>query len=135
MLQFLKENSLTSSMQALQDESQVALNTVDNVELFLGDVQNGRWDAVMSVVATLKLPSGFFDEIKYRERRALRPVRFRVLPRLANDAPQELRICLEALGDGNCSQVRRDLVGRHRATQYVRLEGLREEASEGEGVG
>ena len=56
MLQFLKEQSLTGAMQALQEESQVALNTVDNVDSFLADVQQGRWDAVMPVVATLRLP-------------------------------------------------------------------------------
>ena len=56
MLQFLKENSLTRTLQVLQEEAGVALNTVDNVESFVSDVQNGRWDSVMAVVATLKLP-------------------------------------------------------------------------------
>ena len=56
VLQFLKENSLTSSLQALQDEAQVALNTVDNIDTFISDIQHGHWDAVMSVVSTLKLP-------------------------------------------------------------------------------
>ena len=63
VLQFLKENSLTSAMQALQEESQVALNTVDNVDSFLADLQNGRWDAVMSVVATLRLPFPLLAEL------------------------------------------------------------------------
>ena len=54
--QFLKENSLHATLHALQEESQVALNTVENVEAFVADVQHGRWDAVMAVVATLKLP-------------------------------------------------------------------------------
>lgn len=56
VLQFLKENSLTTSLQALQEEAQIPLNTVDNLDSFLADVQQGHWDAVMSVVATLKLP-------------------------------------------------------------------------------
>ena len=56
VLQFLKENSLTQSLQVLQEESQVALNIVDNVEALVSDVQQGRWDAVMATVSTLKLP-------------------------------------------------------------------------------
>ena len=42
VLQFLKENSLTQSLQVLQEESQVALNIVDNVEALVSDVQQGR---------------------------------------------------------------------------------------------
>ena len=41
VLQFLKENGLTNAMLALQDESQVALNTVDNLDTFVHDVQQG----------------------------------------------------------------------------------------------
>ena len=63
VLQFLKESSLTRTLQTLQDESQVALNTVDNVDSFLSDVQNGNWDAVMSVVSTLKLPFLLLAEV------------------------------------------------------------------------
>ena len=55
-LQFLKENSLHRSLQTLQDEANVALNTVDNVEALVADVQHGHWEAVMTTVATLKLP-------------------------------------------------------------------------------
>ena len=43
VLQFLKENNLTGAMQALQKESGVTLNTVDNVENFAKDIRNGRW--------------------------------------------------------------------------------------------
>ena len=43
VLQFLKENNLTDAMQALQKESGVTLNTVDNVENFAKDIRNGRW--------------------------------------------------------------------------------------------
>ncbi len=56
ILQFLKENNLQSSMQLLQRESGVTLNTVDNVESFLNDIRNGRWNQVLTQVATLKLP-------------------------------------------------------------------------------
>jgi WD40 repeat-containing protein SMU1 len=63
VMQFLKENSLTSSLQALQEETQVTLNSVDSVDRFLEDVQEGRWDAVMSVVSTLKLPFALLADI------------------------------------------------------------------------
>ena len=63
VLQFLKENSLTASLQALQDESQVALNTVENLDGLVADVQQGRWDAVMSTIATLKLSPKLLEEL------------------------------------------------------------------------
>ena len=63
VLQFLKENSLTASLQALQDESQVALNTVENLDGLVADVQQGRWDAVMSTIATLKLSPRLLEEL------------------------------------------------------------------------
>lgn len=57
LLQFLKETSLTRTLQTLQNESHVALNTVDNVDAFITDVQQGNWESVLTVVATLRLPS------------------------------------------------------------------------------
>ena len=63
VLQFLKENSLLRSMQALQEESQVSLNTVDNLDAFIADVQKGHWPAVMEVVATLKLPAAVLSNL------------------------------------------------------------------------
>ena len=63
VLQFLKENSLTASLQTLQDESQVALNTVENLDGLVADVQQGRWDAVMSTIATLKLSPKLLEEL------------------------------------------------------------------------
>eukprot|EP00958_Prasinococcus_capsulatus_P003531 scaffold323_cov414-Prasinococcus_capsulatus_cf.AAC.13 len=63
LLQFCKENSLTQTFQTLQDECQVSLNTVDNYETFMGDINNGRWDAVLSQVATLKLPRSKLEDL------------------------------------------------------------------------
>ena len=63
VMQFLKENSLMKSLQVLQEESQVALNAVDSVDSFVADVQHGRWDAVMAVVATLKLPGPLLTDL------------------------------------------------------------------------
>eukprot|EP00823_Brevimastigomonas_motovehiculus_P005745 TRINITY_DN428_c1_g1_i1.p1 TRINITY_DN428_c1_g1~~TRINITY_DN428_c1_g1_i1.p1 ORF type:complete len:566 (-),score=146.41 TRINITY_DN428_c1_g1_i1:243-1940(-) len=57
VLQFLKENGLMATARTLQDESQVTLNTVDDVEKFALDVLHGRWDAVLEVTSNLRLPS------------------------------------------------------------------------------
>ena len=56
MLQFMKENNLSNSMRELQLESDVTLNTVDNLETFLADIHKGHWDSVTSQVSSLKLP-------------------------------------------------------------------------------
>mmetsp|Transcript_27629 Transcript_27629/g.57457 ORF Transcript_27629/g.57457 Transcript_27629/m.57457 type:complete len:512 (-) Transcript_27629:268-1803(-) len=56
MLQFCKENGLKDSLKSLQQESQVALNTVESVEGFLSDVQAGNWDAVLTACQSLQLP-------------------------------------------------------------------------------
>ncbi|KAG8465705.1 hypothetical protein KFE25_003012 [Diacronema lutheri] len=56
LLQFLQENGLTSTYAALQEEAQVSLNAVESVDAFARDVREGRWDAVLQVVATLALP-------------------------------------------------------------------------------
>ncbi|KAH3762477.1 Guanine nucleotide-binding protein, beta subunit [Pelomyxa schiedti] len=57
ILQFLKENNLLTAMRALQTESQVMLNTVDNLDAFVSDIKNGHWDSVLQATSTLKLPS------------------------------------------------------------------------------
>jgi WD40 repeat-containing protein SMU1 len=56
ILQFLKENNLISSMKQLQHESGVALNTVDNLDIFVSDIRHGKWDAVLYSIVLLKLP-------------------------------------------------------------------------------
>lgn len=57
IMQFLKENNLLTTLRALQDESQVTLNTVDNVDRFGLDILHGRWDSVLEVTSTLRLPT------------------------------------------------------------------------------
>ena len=56
ILQFLKENSLTNTMRELQLETDVTLNTVDNLEHFRSDILAGRWESVINQVSSLKLP-------------------------------------------------------------------------------
>jgi WD40 repeat-containing protein SMU1 len=56
VLQFLKEHNLNDSMQSLQRESGITLNTVDNIDHFANDIRNGKWDSVLNQTAALKLP-------------------------------------------------------------------------------
>eukprot|EP00897_Mesotaenium_endlicherianum_P010815 jgi/Mesen1/9762/ME000007S09821 len=60
---FCKENSLNQTFQALQSECQVSLNTVDSLESFVTDVNNGRWDVVLPQVAQLKLPRKKLEDL------------------------------------------------------------------------
>ncbi|KAF4349683.1 hypothetical protein F8388_019643 [Cannabis sativa] len=63
MLQFCKENSLHQTFQTLENECQICLNTVDNMETFVGDINNGRWDVILPQIAQLKLPKNKLEDL------------------------------------------------------------------------
>ncbi|OAD78498.1 hypothetical protein PHYBLDRAFT_176837 [Phycomyces blakesleeanus NRRL 1555(-)] len=56
ILQFLRENNLHRTLQALEDESSVTLNTVDSKEGLMNDIKNGKWDVVLKQIISLSIP-------------------------------------------------------------------------------
>ncbi|KAI7894299.1 WD40-repeat-containing domain protein [Mucor mucedo] len=55
VLQFLRENNLIQSLSALEKESNLYLNTVENKQKFLQDILDGRWDIILKQAQHLGL--------------------------------------------------------------------------------
>ncbi|KAJ1937869.1 Serine/threonine-protein kinase smu1, partial [Linderina macrospora] len=56
--QFLKEHNLKRTLDVLQSESSIRLNTIDNIDIFKSNILKGRWDIVLSSVVQANIEPG-----------------------------------------------------------------------------
>jgi WD40 repeat-containing protein SMU1 len=67
--QYLKENGLYKSLRALEEESNIKLNSVDNIEEFKNNILKGKWDLVLRTIFGLDIEIGklinLYEQIIY----------------------------------------------------------------------
>ncbi|KAJ2095982.1 hypothetical protein GGI09_004599 [Coemansia sp. S100] len=56
--QFLKEHNLQKTLETLQKETGISINTVDNVDTFKSDIIKGKWEAVLASVEQAGIAQG-----------------------------------------------------------------------------
>eukprot|EP01084_Bolivina_argentea_P144229 253115_1 len=104
VLQFLKENNLYQSMQALQQETNVSLNVVDNLDELLSYIHTGRWNKVLEITSSISVPSEvlfdlfeqiLFELVEMNEIDSARSLLFNSQPLIAmkNDEIHNIRYC------------------------------------------
>eukprot|EP01061_Rhynchopus_euleeides_P016565 TRINITY_DN27885_c0_g2_i1.p1 TRINITY_DN27885_c0_g2~~TRINITY_DN27885_c0_g2_i1.p1 ORF type:complete len:560 (+),score=194.54 TRINITY_DN27885_c0_g2_i1:116-1681(+) len=107
LLQFCSEHGLTKTFSALQEETQVALNTVPSMEAFVADIRSGQWEKVLAAVTQMRLPRDkLFDLYEH--------VTLEMLELKEIDVARKLMRTTEALR----------LLAMHDAARYSRLDAL-----------
>jgi WD40 repeat-containing protein SMU1 len=95
--QFCKENNFVKTLEGLEQESGVKLNTVESIQTFRGDIKNGRWDLVLPVIDKLDIQSetllDLYEQIIYdliiNDDRDVAKI---FLMKISREASRELRI-------------------------------------------
>lgn len=61
--QFFKENNLLHSLQTLQSETAVTLNTIEDIPKFTSDILHGKWGSVLNALQFCSLPENKQEDL------------------------------------------------------------------------